>query len=101
MMFSHSKTGRVVALNLETINSLFLSRLIVVSAVRMLSVGSALVMVTFIFCENVSFGSRVIPRVFGCFVIGSICLFNLSDRVMPYSAGSGVKSVLVVLSIFI
>ena len=35
-----------------------------------------------------------------CFV-GNVWLFNLSNRVMPYSAGSGVKSVIVILSVFI
>ena len=65
----------------------------------MLSVCFALVMVMFTCCENVSFGSGVIPRIFGCFVVGSVCLFNLSDRVMPYSVGSGVKSVVVFLSV--
>ena len=58
-------------------------------------------MVTFACCENVSFGSRAIPRIFKCFVVGSVWLLNLSDRVLPYSAGSGVKSVVVVLSVFI
>ena len=62
----------------------------------MLSVCFAVVMVTFICCENVSFGSRVIPRIFECFVVGSIWLFNLSDRFVPYSAGSNVKSVIIV-----
>ena len=49
-------------------------------------------------CENVSFESRVIPRIFVCFVVGSV---NLSYIVVPYSAGSGVKSVVVVLYVFI
>ena len=41
--------------------------------------------------ENVSFGSQVIPRVFGCFVVANVRLFKLNDRVVPYSAGYGVK----------
>ena len=57
-------------------------------------------MVTFICYENVSFGSSVIPRILGCFVVGNVW-FNLSDKVVLYSAGSGVKSVVVVLSVFI
>ena len=57
----------------------------------------ALVMVTFIYCEKVSFGSRVIPRFFGCFVVGNVWLFNLSHKVVLYSSGSGVKIVVVVL----
>ena len=47
------------------------------------------------------FGSRVIPKIFGCFVVGNVWLFNLSDRVVLYSAGSSVKSVVIVLSVFI
>ena len=42
----------------------------------MLSVCFALVMVTFICYKNVSFGSRVIPRIFECFVVGNVWLFN-------------------------
>ena len=60
---------RVIALNVETINYFCLPDLEEVSAFRMLSVCFTLVMVTLIFYENVSFGSRVIPRIFGCFVV--------------------------------
>ena len=67
----------------------------------MLSVCFALVMVTFMCCKNVSFGSRVIPRIFRCFVVGNVWLFNLSDRVVLYSAGSGVRNVVIVLFVFI
>ena len=103
MMFVYSKIGQVIALNVETINSFCLHHLVEVSAFRMLSVCFALVMVTFTCCENVGFGSRVIPRIFGCFDVGTVWLFNLlvSDRVVLYSAGSGVKSVVVVLPVFI
>ena len=66
----------------------------------MLSVCFALLMATFICCENVSFRSRVIAKIFGCFVIGSVWLFNLSDRVVPYSTAFGVKNVMIVLSVF-
>ena len=93
--------GQVIALNVEIINSFCLPHLVEVSAFRMLSICFALVMVTFICCKNVSFGSRVIPRIFVCFVVGNVWLFNLSDKVVLYSAGSGVKSVMVVLSVFI
>ena len=101
IVFVYSKMGRVIALKLETINSFCLSHLMKVSAFRMLSVCFVLVMVTFICCENVSFGSRVIPRIFGCFVVGNVWLLNLSDRVVLYLAGCGVKSVVVVLFVFI
>ena len=80
--------GRVIALNVETINFFRLSHLVEVSAFRMLSVCFALLMVTFICCDNVSFGSRIISRIFECFVVGNVWLFNLSDRVAPCSGGS-------------
>ena len=51
--------------------------------------------------ENVSFGSKVIPRIFRCFVVGNVRLFNLSGRVVLYSGRFGVKSVVEVLSMFI
>ena len=100
MVFVYYKMGQVIASNLETINSFCLSHVVEVSAFRMLSIFFALVMVTFMCCEKVSFGSRVIPRIFRCFVVGSVWLFYVSDRVMLYSAGSGVKSLVVVLSVF-
>ena len=50
--------GQVIALNVETINSFCLSHLIEVSAFRMLSVCFALVMVTFICCENLVLGQK-------------------------------------------
>ena len=101
MVFAYSNMGQVIALNVETIHSFCLPHLVEVSAFRMSSVCFAFGMVTFICCENVSFMSRVIPRIFECFVIGNIWLFNSGDRVVLYSAGSGVKSVVVVLSVFI
>ena len=101
MMFAYSEMGRVIALNVETINSFCLPHLVEVSPFKMLSVCFALLMVTFICCKNVSFGSRVIPRIFGCFVVGSVWLFNLRDRVVLYSVGSGVKIVVVVFSVSI
>ena len=45
--------------------------------------------------------SKLIPRISGCFAVGSVCLFNLNHRVVPYSVESGVKSVVVVLSVSI
>ena len=64
--------GRVIVLNVETIHSFCLPHLKEVSAFRMLSVCFALVTVTLICCENVSFGSREVPRIFGCFVVGNV-----------------------------
>ena len=101
MVFAYSKMGRVIALNVETINFFCLLHLAEVSTFIMLSVYFALVMMTFICCKNISFRSRVIPRIFGCFVVGNVCLFNSSNRIVLYSAGSDAKSVLVVLFVFI
>ena len=66
----------------------------------MLVVCFALVVASLMCCENVSFGSKVTPRIFGCLLVGRICLLSLSLRVVLYSAGSGVNSVVVVLSAF-
>ena len=48
----------------------------------------------------VSFGSKVIPRTFGCIAMVSALLFILSSRWLVYFAGSGVSRVQVVLSGF-
>ena len=64
--------GQVIALNVEMINSFYLTHLLEVSACRMLIICFALAMVTFICCENVSFGLRVISENFSCFVVGSV-----------------------------
>ena len=50
--------------------------------------------------ENVSFGSKMIPRIFVCFVAISVWLFYLNDKIVPYLTWSGVKSLVVVLSKF-
>ena len=42
------------------------------SALRMLSVCFASMTMQFMYCENVRFGSKVIPRLFGCFVVGNV-----------------------------
>ena len=39
---------------------------------------------------DVSFGSKVRPRPFGCVAMGSALLFILRSRLLVYSAGSGV-----------
>ena len=46
---------------------------------------------------HVIFGSKVRPRTFGCFVMGSAVLFILRSRLLLYSAGSGVNRAQVVL----
>ena len=49
---------------------------------------------------DVSFGSKVRPRTFGCVAMGSALLFIVRYRLLVYSAGSGVNRVQVVLSGF-
>ena len=49
---------------------------------------------------DVSFGSKVRPRTFGCVAMGSALLFIVRSRLLVYSAGSGVNRVQVVLSGF-
>ena len=66
----------------------------------MLNICFALMTVRFMYCENVSFGLKVIPRVFGCFVVVGVWLFTLKDRVVPYSTRSGLKSVILCKNIF-
>ena len=46
---------------------------------------------------NVSFGSKVRPRSFGCVAMRSAVLFIFRSRLLLYSAGSGVNIVQVVL----
>ena len=84
----------MIALNVETISLFCLTYLFEKSALRKLSVCFALMTVRFMYCENVSFGSKVISKVFGCFDVDSVLLFKLSDTVVPYSAGSSTKSVI-------
>ena len=40
---------------------------------------------------NVSFGSKVRPRTFGCVAMRCAVLFIFRSRLLLYSAGSGVK----------
>ena len=49
---------------------------------------------------DVSFGSKVRPRTFGCVAMGSALLCIFMSRLFVYSAGSGVNRVQVVLSGF-
>jgi hypothetical protein len=47
-----------------------------------------------------SFGSNVIPSIFGCVMVGTVVLSMVRFSVFLYSAGSGVKSVAVLLDAF-
>ena len=69
MVFAYSKMGRVIALDVETINSFCLPHLVEVSAFKMLRVCFGLVMVHLYVVKMLVFG-RVIPKIFECFVVG-------------------------------
>ena len=62
----------MIALNVEMISSFYLPHLFEESALRKLSVCFALMMVRFMYCESVSFGSKVISKVFWCFAVDSV-----------------------------
>ena len=62
----------MIALNVEMISLFCLPHLFEKSGLRKLSVCFALMMVRFIYCENVSFGSKVISKAFGCFDVESV-----------------------------
>ena len=57
IMFIYSNMQKVLALNVEKISYFCLPHLVEMSALRMLSIHIALMMVKFMCCENVSFGS--------------------------------------------
>ena len=61
----------MIALNAEMISLFCLPYWFEESALKTLSIYFALMTMRFMYCENVSFGSKVIPRVFGCFA-GSV-----------------------------
>ena len=54
------------------ISSFCLPHLFAESALRKLSFCFALMTVRFMYCENVTFGSKVISKVFGCFAVDSV-----------------------------
>ena len=54
------------------ISSFCLPHLFEVSALRKLSVCFALMTMRFMYCENVSFGSKVTSKVFWCFAVDSV-----------------------------
>ena len=99
-VFAYSMIGRVIVLYVVVSVSLFLPQCVVVRALSRFIVFVALV---FMFCmcvEYVSLGSSVSPSILGFFCVGNVSLFICSVRVVLYCAGSGVKSVVVVLDVF-
>ena len=77
--------------------SLFLPQWVEVRAFSILIVFSALSFEVLICSLNVSLGSKVSPSILGLRIVGSRVLSSCSDSSSLYSAGSGVKSVVIVL----
>ena len=77
--------------------SLFLPQWVEVKAFSILIVFSALSFEVLICSLNVSWGSKVSPSILGLRIVASRVLSSCSDSSSLYSAGSGVKSVVIVL----
>ncbi len=97
MVDAYSRMGRVMVVYVFVRTSLCLPQDEAVSALMMLRVLRALSDMALMCCVNVSLGSSVRPSIFGYFVVGRVMLLMWSERVVSYSAVSGVKSVVVVL----
>lgn len=98
MVLPYSMIGLVIDLYVEVMVSFDFPQVVPVRDLRILMVLSALVLVTFECSAKVSFGSKVTPRIFGCFVVGIVHWSIFMSSVVLYSAGSGVKRVDVDLS---
>ena len=75
----------------------FCSQWVEVRAFSIMIVFSALSFEVLICSLNVSLGSKVSPSILGLRIVGSRVLSSCSDSSSLYSAGSGVKSVVIVL----
>ena len=96
--------GLVTVLYVFVKVSLFFPQWVEVRAFSILIVFSALILHSFhhsfvvLICSlNVSLGSKVSPSILGLRIVGSRVLSSCSDSSSLYSAGSGVKSVVIVL----
>lgn len=98
MVLAYSITGSVVVLYVVINVSFDLPQCVVVSVFSMFMFCLVRVFVFRMCWANVSFGSQVSPRIRGSLTVGSMVLFICSVSVVLYSAGSGVNSVVVVLS---
>ena len=87
--------GLVTVLYVFVKVSLFLPQWVEVRAFSILIVFSALSFEVLICSLNVSLGSKVSPSILGLRIVGSRVLSSCSSSI--YSAGSGVKSVVIVL----
>ena len=89
--------GLVTVLYVFVKVSLFLPQWVEVRAFSILIVFLALSFEVLICSLNVSLGSKVSPSILGLRIVGSRVLSSCSDSSSLYSAGSGVKSVVIVL----
>ena len=94
---AYSNLGLVTVLYVFIKVSLFLPQWVEVRAFSILIVFSALSFEVLICSLNVSLGSKVSPSILGLRIVGSRVLSSCSDSSSLYSAGSGVKSVVIVL----
>lgn len=98
MVFAYSSVGRVMDLYVACSVSFDFPQCVDVSA---LSIFVLFFPVCVVFCMcfvYVSFGSSVSPSIFGSFTVGRMVLLICRLSVVLYCAGSGVNSVVVVLS---
>ena len=96
---AYSRMGRVMALYVQRIVSLDFPHFVDVSARSMFVVFLALFVEFWMCVEYVSLGSKVSPRIFGCGFVGSVVPCIVRPSCVLYSAGSGVKRVVVVLDL--
>ena len=94
---AYSSMGLVTVLYVFVKVSLFLPQWVEVRAFSILIVFSALSFEVLICSLNVSLGSKVSPSILGLRIVGSRVLSSCSDSSSLYSAGSGVKNVVIVL----
>ena len=94
---AYSSMGLVTVLYVFVKVSLFLPQWVEVRAFSILIVFPALSFEVLICSLNVSLGSKVSPSILGLRIVGSRVLSSCSDSSSLYSAGSGVKSVVIVL----
>ena len=97
MVLAYSKMGLVIVLYVVSNVSFVLPQCVVVSDFRTFIVFLLLVHVLLMCFANVCFGSNVMPRILGSFCVGIGVLLMCKFSCVLYSAGSGVKSVEVVL----
>ena len=62
----------MIALNVEMISSFCLPHLFEESALGKLSICFGLMILRLMYCKKVSFVSKVISKVFGCFAVDSV-----------------------------